>query len=379
MSKIKYIYRNYNVINQEETLEDLYTYKDFPVYIGCTDKSVKTDLKADLSVTICKKTGIMQLDKLLPLEIVYGDYHSEAIGSLWQEHHFSFIDFIQKYKPKNVLEIGGSNGFVAKEMVKREQGINNWIMVEPAPAYKGDEKIKIIKKNFDENFKYKGKIDTVVHSHTFEHIYEPGLFMKYLGKFIKNGNHQIFSVPNLQKYLENMQANWINFEHNVYLSEEYIDYLLSVNGFEILEKKYFYEHSIFYATKKIGNFNREIKLNNGYKKNKKLFNKFNNFYSNFVSDLNSKIASFDGNVYLFGAHIFSQFFSVMGLTGNIIGVLDNSKIKEGKRLYGTNYTVFNPEVIRNKKNVMVIVRAGAYQDEVKKQLLNINPTVNIIE
>ncbi len=377
--KINYIDRNHNVITQENTLEKLYVFNNFPIYIGCTDKPQSEDVTADLSLAICQKTGVMQLDKVLPLEVVYGDYHSEALGPLWNEHHLSFVEFLIKYNSKNILEIGGSNGFIAKESVKKNKNINKWIMVEPAPAYGGDSKIEVIEKSFDENFIYDGKVDCIVHSHTFEHIYEPGLFMNSIGRYMKIGDFQIFSVPNLYKYLLNKQANWINFEHTVFLTEYYIDFLLNKNGLEILEKKYFYEHSIFYATKKIRNEDKSVTITNKYKENKKLFNDYINFYKHEVAKYNDQIKKFSGKIYLFGAHIFSQFLVLNGLTGNIIGVLDNSKIKKGKRLYGTSLTVFAPDVIKDEKDVMVILKAGAYQKEVKDQLLSLNPRVIILE
>lgn len=377
--EINYIPRNHNVITLENTLEKLHTFSGFPVYIGCVDEDRKQDILADLSIAICKKTGIIQLDKVLPLDIVYSKYHSEALGGLWNEHHLSFVDFVNKYKPFDVLEIGGSNGFIAKEAIKKNKEISNWIIVEPNPAYDGDEKIKVIPKSFDQDFIYPGKVDCIIHSHTFEHIYEPALFMKHIGEFMDKNTYQIFSVPNLQKYLFNKQANWINFEHTVYLSEHYIDYLLILNGYEILEKKYFYEHSIFYATRKISHGYSDAKIINKYDENKKLFYDFLMYYQNLINEYNFKISSYQGDVYLFGAHIFSQFFMLMGLDNRVKGVLDNSTLKEGKRLYGTDLKVYKPDVINNKNNVMVILKVGSYQDEVRNQLLNINNKVIILE
>ena len=60
------------------------------------------------------------------------------------------------------------------------------------------------------------------------------------------------------------------------------------------------------------------------------------------------------------------------------GILDNSQLKIGKRLYGTNLTVFNPEIIKNK-NVGVIIKVGSYRNEIIKQLREINPSVTIFE
>ena len=59
-------------------------------------------------------------------------------------------------------------------------------------------------------------------------------------------------------------------------------------------------------------------------------------------------------------------------------ILDNDKDKQDKRLYGTDFIVKNPDVIYNYSNPTVIVRAGVYSEEIKSQLLNINPTTKFL-
>jgi hypothetical protein len=84
-------------------------------------------------------------------------------------------------------------------------------------------------------------------------------------------------------------------------------------------------------------------------------------------------------VYLFGAHIFSQYLLAFNLDQNKIeGILDNSSLKIGKRLYGTNLTVFEPKIIANE-NVGVILKVGTYRNEIIEQLKKINPNVTIFE
>ena len=56
----------------------------------------------------------------------------------------------------------------------------------------------------------------------------------------------------------------------------------------------------------------------------------------------------------------------MGLDeSSIQGIVDNSNDKEGKRLYGTGLIVYKPSIIKNKFNVMVIIKAGQYQQEIE--------------
>ena len=84
--------------------------------------------------------------------------------------------------------------------------------------------------------------------------------------------------------------------------------------------------------------------------------------------------------FLFGAHVFSQFLINMGLKENKFKyVLDNSLIKENKRLYGSALKVQKPEIIRNVDNPTVLANVGQYQAEIEKQLKMINKKVKIIK
>jgi len=59
--------------------------------------------------------------------------------------------------------------------------------------------------------------------------------------------------------------------------------------------------------------------------------------------------------------------------------LDNSSLKQEKRLYGTNLTVKSPKILKNYKKPTVILRAGLYNDEIKKDIIeNINSDTKFI-
>jgi hypothetical protein len=82
---------------------------------------------------------------------------------------------------------------------------------------------------------------------------------------------------------------------------------------------------------------------------------------------------------LFGAHIFSQTLLNFGLDEKLIEcILDNDNKKHNKRLYGTNLMVKPPNILKNYNNPTVILRAGVYNNEIKNQILEINPSTNII-
>jgi len=212
-----------------------------------------------------------------------------------------------------------------------------------------------------------------VHSHVFEHIYDPISFLNTVRNKITDNTIHFFSVPNLKKYLEYKYTNALCFEHSLFVSEEIIDHMLKNVGFEIIEKHYYLDHSIFYSCKKTEPVSVQYPTYL-YTQNKNLFLDFLEFYQRKIDYLNLHISKFNGKVFIFGAHIFSQFMLFNGLkTEKVQSILDNSKMKIDKRLYGTKFLVQHPSVLANETDFAVIVNAGAYTTEIKNDILkNVN-------
>lgn len=201
-----------------------------------------------------------------------------------------------------------------------------------------------------------------------------------------NSAYLIFSLPNMQKWLENKFTNCLNYEHTIFLNESVIEFLLRKNRFKILKKQYFKDHSIFFACEKIcedfGDFRRESRVNltPQYNQNKALIGEFLDFYKHKIAFLNNILDSTNKPIYLFGAHLFSQFLLYSGLKREkIISILDNNTKKQGKRLYGTRFLVESPQILRHT-NALLILNAGAYNDEIKQDILqNINAKTEIVD
>ncbi len=178
----KYLYRPKSILTGKENLEPLYTLKDFPVFMGCVNTPQDEDIMADMEWVIDPETGIIQLAKLIPLEILYLGQHNEGLGKIWQDHYQEFCNFLKKFDPKNVLEIGGANGHVAESFTNTSPQ-TKWTIIEPNPTFDGNSQIKVIKGWFDEHFTTDLPIDTIVHSHVLEHTLNPSAFMENMAKF----------------------------------------------------------------------------------------------------------------------------------------------------------------------------------------------------
>jgi len=378
---MNYITRDTDVILNNNDLEDLYSFKNFPVFMGCVESSIEDDILSDMNWKISKKSGAIQLNPLLPLDIVYNSEHgSGTVGKSWDEHHQSFANFVNKFKGTSILEIGGLHGILAQKCLQSNPELN-WTIVEPNPTIPDNISVKVIQGFFDNDFTSEEKFDTIIHSHVLEHIYNPDEFMSHKSSFMNEGDNLIFSIPNMEVMLKNKYTNCINFEHTIYFTEPYIEYMLAKYGFKLIEKEYFKKnHSIFYYAQKSSEV-QPIELSNKlYELNKTTFEDYIISHIEDVNNLNQLISNSTVPVYIFGAHVFTQYLISFGLdTSKVVCLLDNDSRKENKRLYGTQLISQSPKVLKNIPEAIVILRVGVYNEEIKNDILtNINPNIIFI-
>ena len=113
-------------------------------------------------------------------------------------------------------------------------------------------------------------------------------------------------------------------------------------------------------------------------KNKKIFT---NLHSTWNKDIEKIVNSLNNkkDVFLFGAHIFSQvILHLLNEKEKIKGVLDNDKNKINKYLNGSNLKVYKPSILKKYNEPYVYMRVGAYAGEIKKQVLTINKKTKFI-
>jgi len=374
MKKLKkHIERTKSVITGNN-LEIIHKFHNFPVFFGCTDLSKENDLVTDMIWGIDPKCGAIQLTKLVPLEILYQEQHVDGTGPTWNKYYEDFATFIEYQKPKNVLEIGGGSGQLAQNVTKNNPKIK-WTVIEPNPIIKETNQIKVISGFFGSSLRVENKIDTIVLSQVLEHIYNPREFIIDMANFLSMNGKVIVAYPQLTSWLSKKYTNALNFEHTI-LIDDFIEYLFIEQGFAIKEKNKYKDHSTFIVAEKK---EKKIKTNipNKYYEYKSLYLSFISYHEKLVKELNLKIKNTRKPVFLFGAHIFATYLFSFGLDKSLAGIIDNSKLKQNRRFYGTDFIVSSPLILKELGGVNVILKAGLYNDEIKKDILeNINPNVN---
>lgn len=374
------IERNTDIVTGNDDLELVYSFKNFPVFMGCVDQDQSKDLVSDMNIHISRSSGMLQLNPVLPLDVVYQTEHNPGTtGQAWANHHRAFAEFIGQFKPKGVFEIGGAHGQLSEYYA--ESSNIPWTIIEPNPVPVANLKATMVKGFFTGIEQIPEGVDTIVHSHVYEHVYDPKDFTSKLSQ-LPVGTKVCFSVPALKAHLRNQFTNTLNFEHTYLCTEEFIEWFMACYGFDLLDRMYYGDdHSIFYACIR---GDRDVHFwshPEAYDDNINMWNTYVEYHTQLIRSINSQIESAPGKVYLFGAHVFSQFLLAFGLNRDKIEcIIDNSELKQGKRLYGTDLTVRSPQVLADEVNPTVILRTGVFNTEIKQDILtNINPGTKFLE
>lgn len=361
--------RDRDIVLGYRDLELLHCFKNFPVFMGCTDQPIDQDIVHDMNICISQGTGMLQLNPVLPLDVVYQKEHdSGTTGASWMHHHRSLAEFISRYNPSSVFEIGGGHGMLNAEYCENH-GYVMWRILESNPSPVPGCQAEFQKGFFNADTEIDKDVDMLVHSHCLEHFYQPTEFFDRAAK-LKAGTMMCFSVPNLQAHLERCYTSVLNFEHTYFCTEDIIEYWLAKSGFELVDKYYYRDdHSIFYAARKVDNIDH-TPVTNMYNRNKSMFENYINYHKKLVADINTITEATDRPVFLFGAHVFNQFLLNFGLDSSKIEcLLDNNARKHDKRLYGTALTVKSPAVLADFENPLVILRSGVFNEEIKQGIL----------
>lgn len=218
-----------------------------------------------------------------------------------------------------------------------------------------------------------------MHSHCMEHFFNPLEVVKNMAANMQDGSWMFISIPNMQRMYEKKFTNVLNFEHTFYCAEPYVSYMLNRAGYEVVQREIFKDdHSVFYAARLNGHEEilADAKTFNGcYERNKELFTGWLGYHEKLTRAINDVIGKTDQVVYLFGAHVFSQYLIAFGMkTEKIAGILDNDVTKHGKRLEGTDLIVSSPKILAYEEKPLVILCAGTHNAEIKEDIIsNINP------
>lgn len=341
-----------------------------PAYMGCVSSDAETDKFYPMRWSI-NSQGFLSVMNPPPLNEVYLDQHSEPTASrLWVDHHETFADFLLAgLEGRHVLEIGGGSGLLASIALEKSEESLSWQIVEPFLPAKKPPGIEWIEGWFPEDIPAK-QGGVLVATHVLEHSTNPQAFINSCAKYLDEGDVMFLSWPDMTEMAKRGDLNMLNFEHLTFLPLETVRVMLAIAGFEVENLVKFRGHSIFIRCRVAPQCsNPRGKGRQNAEELATLATRYSDLLDQRVAAMNDLIEHWDGEVSLFGAHIFSQYLIARGLKiGKVTRLLDNAKHKEGLRLYGTTLQVANPEAIRGSASQLILVATALYENEILEQL-----------
>ena len=358
-----------------EKTKNLFTI-NMPVFMGVNLNNSQEYLN-EMSFNVCDSCGEVQIDELLDLNVIYQNNHNiSVVGNTWKQHYVELSKFIDEtIKNKIILEISDPSAKIAK----LSNGFKHWYIIEPNAEKNELENVTFINDFFNDDFNVINNVDVIIHSHLLEHIHDPITFFKKCNSLLNDNGVMFISVPDMGYILEKEYSpnNILHFEHTYFLNYEVLELLSDLTGFKIVEHKKYNNHSIFYKlVKSSSNETKKIKLNIS-----DMFIKSFNKHIDNISFINEKLIEFKNHkIYLFGAHVSSQFYLFNGLDKSKIQcIIDNDINKQNNKLYGVDLYVENPTIISDEEKCVVICsHVGIYHDEITKQLKELNKNLIIL-
>lgn len=369
-------------------LENIFSIEKVPIKAICVEDIID-NISNKLSFSVCVECNTIQLDELIPLHILYSVSHNiVSVGNVWKKY---FDLFLEKLHPiiqnRQVLEIGCPSGKIAMNTL----GFKKYCIIDPNKndtIIFSEKNISFIHSFFDKDFVCDFRVDVIVHSHLFEHIYEPNNFLQKCHEILCEDGEMFFGVPNMSYFIETNTCPFLGvyFEHTIFLNKNNIVFLLEKNGFKIIEIINYEKHSVIYHCKKIKITEPFFEITNYENFKTPILDNFNKsieVYKHLVQKTNEIITQNNQSsnikkIYIFGASYYSQILLSMGIDAiKLNGVLDNCVEKQNKFLYGVSLMVYSPQILANE-DCIVILKNGYYCEEIYNQIKVINPNTIII-
>ncbi len=342
------------------TLGSLYTLPSVPITCSPARTPLSEDILQDMGVGVCDQCGCVQLKTLIDPTVLYSESHNATANTpTWKEHHTWFAEFVRSHGCQSLIEIGGSSGSLYQHLPS-EIDYTCMDMCEPSVDIP-----KFIRANC-ETYEFP-ETECICMSHVFEHLYTP---RKFLAQISKKVRRVILSIPNMNHLLTIRSSSIVFNEHTYFLDKHNVEWLFAQYGYTLTRMVEYKSHSLFLSFEKTENIPVLALENRRYISEQMLA---------IASDMNSRFSNVNvvPNSFLVpGGHMGQLLYSALRPT-NLLGFLDNDQTKQGRRVYGTPYSVFPFSAICDIEHPTVYLYAGVYTDEIVAQLKNLQKSVII--
>lgn len=369
-------------ICESKELEPFDKVKDLPCLDVAMTSVEENSFFLDMALVQCKRCHTMMLSSFPAAEILYSQKNQRHDSDLWKGHHELFFGFLKDSVTfaTSFLEIGASD-FSMHGYIDEGFSVDEYVVVEPSGSRLNSNVTTINDLFPTKSLGSEKKFDVILHSHCLEHALNPDEFIKGCVDLMHSDSRLIFSIPDLIFNIDNLHPNSIDFEHWWLITKQHVEFLCNKNGLEIDHTISVRSYpSLFFSFKKISK--------NIEKRQTKLLQfdggpKVRDYLTALRTDvevINSKIKELysSQSVYFYGAYFGYHIYNSLGLSEHqFSGLLDSSKAKHGKILYGTKLNIYSPEAVLKDGDV-IVVRVGHFNGEVEQYLSSLGLELELI-
>jgi len=381
-------------ICKNKKLEKILDLGEMPLANAFLDKNQlsQKEISYPLRVVWCKSCGLLQIDEIVPPEILFRNYVYVSGTSEALRKHFEGLatEVVTNFKLNSeslVIDIGSNDGTLLKEFKKIGAKV---IGVEPAlniSKIAQEEGITTVNDFFSENIAKKiikdnGKADAITATNVIAHTNDLDKLLKGVSHLLKDEGIFVIEVPYLVDLLEKVEFDTIYHEHLSYFALRPIKIFFDEHDFKIIDIKRVKIHGgtirVFVSKKKSRynvneNVNQLVSLEikkglnevTAYRKFAERVEKLKEDLVSLLQKLkseNKKVigygAAAKGNTLLNYYHIGPELIEF---------IADLSPMKQNKFTPGTHIPVYNPKQIYEAKPDYMLILAWNFADEIMKQ------------
>jgi hypothetical protein len=218
---------------------------------------------------------------------------------------------------------------------------------------------------------------TVVMCHMLEHVVDLRSTLTVLDATLPPDGRICVAWPELEIWVAQGSAGALNFEHGIYLTVPRLLSLFAEFGWHLAAQRHWVENETRFLAFSRG-IPAVVHAPRGQGANAILG--FFDTLRHHASRLSAALARHDGEAFLMPASIYAQALLALGAPEHrFAALLDNSAVKQGRRLYGTDLRVLAPATaLSQARNPLVILNGGAHTAEITAGLKAIRSDIRII-
>ena len=381
-------------ICKNKKLEKILDLGEMPLANAFLDKNQigQKEVSYPLRVVWCESCGLLQIDEIVPPEILFKNYIYVSGTSEALRKHFEGLvtKVVINFKLSNeslIVDIGSNDGTLLKEFKKIDLKV---IGVEPAvniAKIAEESGVKTINDFFSEDVakkivKENGKADAIIATNVFAHIFDLDELLKGVSYLLKDDGIFVIEVPYLVDLLENVEFDTIYHEHLSYFAVRPLKRLFEERDFKIVNIGRIKIHGgtirVLVSKKKSRynineNVNRLISLEIEKGLHEvTVYKEFTGRIEKLKEDLVSllqRLKSENKKVIGYGAAAKGNtLLNYYRIGPELIDfIVDLSPMKQNKFTPGTHISIFSPERIYEAKPDYMLILAWNFANEIMKQ------------